>query len=79
MNLKQANILVVDDDKDILTAVRFLLKPEVKSIVTEANPENLHKLITENSFDILMLDMNFNSSVNTGNEGFLFYNNFLLP
>lgn len=25
MNLKQANILVVDDDKDILTAVRFLL------------------------------------------------------
>ena len=69
MNLKQANILVVDDDKDVLTAVRFLLKPEVKSIVTEANPENLRKLIAENAFDILMLDMNFNSSINTGNEG----------
>ena len=69
MNLKQANIFVVDDDKDILTAVRLLLKPEVCSIVTEANPENIHKHITENSFDILMLDMNFNSSVNTGNEG----------
>ena len=69
MNLRQANILVVDDDKDVLTAVRFLLKSEVQNIVTEANPENLRKRLSENSFDILMLDMNFNSSINTGNEG----------
>jgi DNA-binding NtrC family response regulator len=69
MLLRQANILVVDDDKDILTAVRFLLKPEVKHIVTESNPENLRRLLTENDFDILLLDMNFVSSMNTGNEG----------
>ena len=69
MNLHQASILVVDDDKDVLTAVRFLLKSEVKSIVTEPNPENLRHLLTENRFDILLLDMNFFSSINTGNEG----------
>jgi DNA-binding NtrC family response regulator len=69
MNLRQASVLVVDDDKDILTAVRFLLKPEVKSIITEPNPENIRKLLSENRFDILLLDMNFNSSINTGNEG----------
>jgi DNA-binding NtrC family response regulator len=69
MNLRNANILVVDDDRDVLTAVRFLLKSEVRNIVTEANPENLRKILSENSFDILMLDMNFNSSINTGNEG----------
>ena len=69
MNLRHANILVVDDDRDVLTAVRFLLKSEAQNIVTEANPENLRKLLSDNSFDILMLDMNFNSSVNTGNEG----------
>ena len=69
MTLRHANILVVDDDKDVLTAVRLLLKPEVQNIVTEANPENLRKLLSENRFDILMLDMNFNSSMNTGNEG----------
>ena len=69
MNLRQANILVVDDDKDVLTAVRFLLKSEVQNIVTEANPENLRKCLLENKFDILMLDMNFNSAINTGNEG----------
>ena len=69
MNLRQTSILVVDDDKDILTAVRFLLKTEVKTIVTELNPENMRKILTENQFDILLLDMNFNSSINTGNEG----------
>ena len=67
--INNISVLVVDDDKDVLTAVRFLLKPEVKQIVTDHNPENLRKLLSENNFDILMLDMNFNSSINTGNEG----------
>jgi DNA-binding NtrC family response regulator len=69
MNLRQANILVIDDDADILTAARLLLKPEVKSVVTDSNPENLRRLLTGNSFDVLLLDMNFNSPLNTGNEG----------
>ena len=69
MKLRQTSILVVDDDKDILTAVNFLLKPEVKTIVTESNPENMLAILTENQYDILLLDMNFKSSINTGNEG----------
>ncbi len=69
MDLRQANILIVDDDQDVLTAVRFLLKPETKNIATETNPEKLKRLLSENDFDVLLLDMNFNSSVNTGNEG----------
>jgi len=68
-NLRQANILVIDDDADILTAARLLLKPEVKSVVTDSNPDNLRRLLTANSFDVLLLDMNFNSALNTGNEG----------
>jgi len=69
MNLSQANILVVDDDIDILTAARLLLKSEVKNVVTDSNPENLRRLLTDNSFDVLLLDMNFKSALNTGNEG----------
>lgn len=69
MKLKQANILIVDDDKDILTAVRLLLKNEVKQIVTEANPESLMHVLAQQPFDILLLDMNFHSAINTGNEG----------
>ncbi|MDR3218711.1 MAG: sigma-54 dependent transcriptional regulator [Dysgonamonadaceae bacterium] len=69
MNLRQATILIVDDDKDVLTAVRLLLKPEVKNVTVSATPENLRKLLSDNTFDILLLDMNFNSSYNSGNEG----------
>ena len=69
MSLKNANILVIDDDTDVLTAVKLLLKTEVNEVMTEKNPENLRSLISKNKFDIILLDMNFKSSINTGNEG----------
>jgi DNA-binding NtrC family response regulator len=69
MQLKRANILVIDDDKDVLTAVSMLLKTEAGEVVTEKNPENISWLLSEKQFDIVLLDMNFNSTTNTGNEG----------
>ncbi len=69
MSLKNAKILVIDDDTDVLTAVRLLLKTEVKLVVTETNPENIRHLLTQESFDLILLDMNFNSNIHTGNEG----------
>jgi DNA-binding NtrC family response regulator len=69
MILKNAGILVIDDDTDVLTAVKLLLKTEAREVVTEKNPELIHSLLTTNKFDIVLLDMNFKSSINTGNEG----------
>lgn len=69
MVLKNASILVIDDDTDVLTAVKLLLKPEVKEILTEKNPENLRWLLSRQTFDLILLDMNFTSSIHTGNEG----------
>jgi DNA-binding NtrC family response regulator len=69
MQMKNASILVVDDDPDVLTAVRLLLKTEARQVVTEKNPGNLKDHLTSQQFDIVLLDMNFNSSINTGNEG----------
>jgi len=69
MNLKNATVLVVDDDPDVLTAIRLLLKPQVKEIVAEKNPENIRSLLAKQPFDLILLDMNFTSSINTGNEG----------
>ena len=70
MLLKKASILVVDDDTDVLTAVRLLLRPQVKEIVTEKNPELIPSLLKQQPFDAILLDMNFKSGLNTGNEGF---------
>lgn len=69
MILKNASLLVIDDDQDVLTAVRLLFKNEVKEVVTEKNPENMLSLLSRKQFDIILLDMNFKSSINTGNEG----------
>ncbi|WP_224998688.1 sigma-54 dependent transcriptional regulator [Cesiribacter sp. SM1] len=69
MQLKNASILVVDDDTDVLTAVRLLLKPHVKEIIPEKNPEHIRSLLQQRAFDVILLDMNFASSINTGNEG----------
>ncbi len=74
MLLKNANILIVDDDTDVLTAMRLLLKSKANHVVTEKNPNNIVSLIQQNKFDIIILDMNFNGLINTGNEGLFWLN-----
>lgn len=69
MSLKKSVLLFVDDDLDILTAARLLLKTEVKEIITEKNPELILSVLQDKQIDLLFLDMNFKSPVNTGNEG----------
>jgi DNA-binding NtrC family response regulator len=69
MQLKKATVLVIDDDPDVLTAVRLLLRPQVKEIVVDKNPGNIPSLLKQHSFDVILLDMNFASSIHTGNEG----------
>ncbi|MGV3538547.1 MAG: sigma-54-dependent transcriptional regulator [Rufibacter sp.] len=66
---KNARVLVVDDESDVLFAMKMLLRPEVKEVVTEKNPDNLLALLSKQSFDVIFLDMNFKSALNTGNEG----------
>lgn len=74
MVLKNATILVIDDDADVLTALRLLLKPLVKEVVTEKNPSNILSQVEKANYDVIILDMNFNGLVNTGNEGIFWLN-----
>lgn len=67
--MKKARILIVDDDLDVLTAVRLLLKKEVGEVLTEKNPEQIPYLLDKNKVDLILLDMNYKSAVNSGNEG----------
>ncbi|HOY12014.1 MAG TPA: sigma-54 dependent transcriptional regulator [Saprospiraceae bacterium] len=74
MSISNIRILAIDDDVDVLTALRLLLKGKVKEIITEKNPNNLLSLIKSSSFDLIILDMNFNGMINTGNEGLYWLN-----
>ncbi|MEH6536799.1 MAG: sigma-54 dependent transcriptional regulator [Psychroserpens sp.] len=69
MLLKNTTILVIDDDTDVLIAMKMLLKSKVKEVVIEKNPNNLNSILNKNKFDVVILDMNYNSVINTGNEG----------
>ena len=77
MNAKNARVLIIDDESDVLFAVKMLLKTEVKEVVTERNPENLMSLLNKQSYDVIFLDMNYKSALNTGNEGFYWLNRIL--
>ncbi|NEM96982.1 sigma-54-dependent transcriptional regulator [Pontibacter burrus] len=66
---KTGSVLIVDDESDVLFALKMLLKTEVKEVVTEKNPDNLLSLLSKQKFDAIFLDMNFKSALNTGNEG----------
>ncbi|WP_288423104.1 sigma-54 dependent transcriptional regulator [uncultured Spirosoma sp.] len=67
--LKKASVLVVDDDADVLTSMAMLLRREVRLVHTEKNPERLPALLRQETFDLILLDMNYHRAVNTGNEG----------
>lgn len=69
MNLKNACVLIVDDDIDVLTAFKLLLKSEVKEVILESNPERIAFILSKKVVDIICIDMNFGSSINNGNEG----------
>ena len=66
---KQGTILIVDDNRNILTTVRMLLEPIFDDIITIANPNSIPAKLREEHPDVVLLDMNFSSGINSGNEG----------
>ena len=66
---KQGTILIVDDNRNILTTVRMLLDPIFHNIITIANPNSIPAKLREEHPDVVLLDMNFSSGINYGNEG----------
>ncbi len=63
------SLLVVDDNREILSAVKLLLAPHFERIRTLPSPNLLVSALREEPADVLLLDMNFTAGVNTGNEG----------
>ncbi len=62
-------ILVVDDDKDVLTAARLLLRQHFERVLTADDPARIEALMTSETIDVFLLDMNFAIGHNSGKEG----------
>jgi len=70
MSEKIGKILAIDDNEDILFALKLLLKNHVEIIQTETNPEKIPEILHNNSYDVILLDMNFTKDAISGQEGF---------
>lgn len=69
MAKKTGNILIVDDNRGVLTALQLLLKPHFEQITTLSSPVTLPSVLRQQAWQVVLLDMNFTSGINTGNEG----------
>ncbi len=65
----RATILVVDDDPDVLTAARLLLRQHFDSVLTAEDPEEIGALMAAQRIDVFLVDMNFAIGRNSGAEG----------
>ncbi len=70
MNKKQGKIIAIDDNADILFALKLLLKPHVELIHTTENPDKLIEMHQKENYDVFLLDMNFTKDAISGREGF---------
>lgn len=66
---KQGTLLVVDDNRNILTTVNLLLEGTFQRVVTLSNPNAIPAKLREAQPEVVLLDMNFSSGINSGNEG----------
>jgi DNA-binding NtrC family response regulator len=69
-----ASILVIDDNVQILESLRLLLKDEFERIDILAKPSRINEMLWRNSYDVVMLDMNFAMGETSGNEGIFWLN-----
>ncbi len=77
MEKRFTKILIIDDNEDVLTAARLLLKPYAGMIVTEKNPKMIPQLLINDNYDLIFLDMNFSHDMTSGQEGFYWLNEIL--
>jgi len=63
-------LLIVDDDEDVLLAAKMLLKKHAHQVTIEKNPNKIPFLLNNDSFDVILLDMNFSKDITSGKEGF---------
>jgi DNA-binding NtrC family response regulator len=70
----KSKILIVDDNKSVLTALEMLLQNEFDHVYILKNPNCLLATIQQHNIDVVLLDMNFKAGINTGNEGIYWLN-----
>ena len=70
MTQEGGKILMIDDDEDVLLAAKMLLKKQGHHVIIEKNPNKIPFLLNNDTYDVILLDMNFSKDITSGKEGF---------
>jgi DNA-binding NtrC family response regulator len=70
LNSEGGKILMIDDDEDVLLAAKMLLKKQGHHVIIEKNPKKIPFLLNNDTYDVIILDMNFSKDITSGKEGF---------
>lgn len=70
MEQRSGKILIVDDNDDLLKAAKMFLKRHFSQVDIEKNPEAIPALMSNDDYDVILLDMNFTKDVSSGSEGY---------
>ena len=69
MSKQAGKLLIVDDNRNILSAVKLLCDGIFEEVITLPSPNSLISTLHKSQPDVVLLDMNFHAGINTGNEG----------
>jgi two-component system response regulator HydG len=78
VNSEGGKILMIDDDEDVLLAAKMLLKKQSHHVIIEKNPKKIPFLLNNDTYDVILLDMNFSKDITSGKEGFYWLEQILL-
>src|SRR5262245_15414103 len=66
---EQLRVIVADDQQDVLTALRLLLRNDGMRVTTVSSPAGLLEAVRSESFDVALIDLNYARDTTSGREG----------
>jgi DNA-binding NtrC family response regulator len=69
MMAKEGTMLIVDDNEELLLALSMYFTPHFRKVTTLRNPNLIPEYLAKESYDLVLLDMNFTAGNTSGNEG----------
>lgn len=67
--MSPAKVLIIDDEEDILLSLRMFLRNQVSLVHTEHNPNLIPRLLRQEDYDVILLDMNYRKGETSGEDG----------
>ena len=68
-SLPAPRLLVADDQRDVIEALRLLLKPEGYELGAVSSPAGVLEALQKQEFDAALIDLNYTRDTTSGQEG----------